>query len=73
MSESKEWMIGMILLMVLLFGLGFCIGSLIDECIKVDNLAKALSKDTNEYLHHRQDNFYDLLKLIKEKDKINDK
>ena len=34
MSESKEWMIGMILLMVLLFGLGFCIGSLIDECIK---------------------------------------
>ena len=73
MSESKEWMIGMILLMVLLFGLGFCIGSLIDECIKVDNLAKVLYKDTNEYLQHRQDNFYDLLKLIKEKDKINDK
>ena len=71
MSESKEWMIGMILLMVLLFGLGFCIGSLIDECIKADNLAKVLYKDTNEYLQHRQDNFYDLLKSIKEKDKIN--
>ena len=68
MSESKEWMIGMILLMVLLFGLGFCIGSLIDECIKADNLAKVLYKDTNEYLQHRQDNFYDLLKLVELKE-----
>lgn len=68
MSESKEWMIGMILLMVLLFGLGFCIGSLIDECIKVDDLTKVLYKDTNEYLQHRQDNFYDLLKLVELKE-----
>lgn len=68
MSESKEWMIGMILLMVLLFGLGFCIGSLIDECIKADDLAKVLYKDTNEYLQHRQDNFCDLLKLVELKE-----
>ena len=68
MSESKEWIIGMILLMVLLFGLGFCIGFRIgafaDECAKVDDLAKVLYKDTNEYLQHRQDNFCDLLKLV---------
>lgn len=68
MSDSKEWMIGMILLMVLLFGLGFCIGSLIDECIKADDLAKVLYKDTNEYLQHRQDNFCDLLKLVELKE-----
>ena len=68
MSESKEWMIGMILLMVLLFGLGFCIGSLIDECIKADDLAKVLYKDTNEYLQHRQDNFCNLLKLVELKE-----
>ena len=68
MSESKEWMIGMILLMVLLFGLGFCIGSLIDECTKADDLAKVLYKDTNEYLQHRQDNFCDLLKLVELKE-----
>ena len=67
MSESKEWMLGMIL-MVLLFGLGFCIGSLIDECIKADDLAKVLYKDTNEYLQHRQGNFCDLLKLVELKE-----
>ena len=68
MSESKEWIIGIILLMVLLFGLGFCIGAFVDECIKVDDLAKVLYKDTNEYLQHRQDNFCDLLKLVELKD-----
>ena len=68
MSERKEWMIGMILLMVLLFGLGFCIGSLIDECVKVDDLAKVLYEDTNEYLQHRQDNFHDLLILVELKE-----
>ena len=67
MSEIREWMLGMIL-MVLLFGLGFCIGSLIDECIKADDLAKVLYKDTNEYLQHRQDNFCDLLKLVELKE-----
>ena len=63
MIEIREWMPGMIL-MGLLFGLGFCTGAVADECIKVDNLAKVLYKDTNEYLQHRQDNFYDLLKLV---------
>lgn len=67
MSEVREWMLGMIL-MVLLFGLGICIGSLIDECIKADDLAKVLYKDTNEYLQHRQDNFCDLLKLVELKE-----
>ena len=68
MSESKEWIIGMILLMVLLFDLGFCIGAVADECAKVDDLAKVLYKDTNEYLQHRQDNFCDLLKLVELKE-----
>ena len=68
MSENKEWIAGMIIIMVFLFGLGFCIGSLIDECIKVDDLAKVLYKDTNEYLQHRQDNFCDLLKLVELKE-----
>ena len=68
MSESKEWIIGIILLMVLLFGLGFCIGAFVDDCIKVDDLAKVLYKDTNEYLQHRQDNFCDLLKLVELKE-----
>ena len=68
MSESKEWIIGMILLMVLLFGLGFCMGATADEYIKVDDLAKVLYKDTNEYLQHRQDNFCDLLKLVELKE-----
>ena len=63
MSEIREWMLGMIL-MVLLFGLGFCMGAVADECLKADDLAKVLYKDTNEYLQHRQDNFYDLLKLV---------
>lgn len=68
MSENKEWMIGMILLMVLLFGLGFCTGAFADECTKADDLAKVLYKDTNEYLQHRQDNFCDLLKLVELKE-----
>ena len=68
MSESKEWIISMILLMVLLFGLGFGIGAVADECVKADDLAKVLYKDTNEYLQHRQDNFCDLLKLVELKE-----
>lgn len=68
MSENKEWIAGMIIIMVFLFGLGFCIGAFVDECIKVDDLAKVLYKDTNEYLQHRQDNFCDLLKLVELKE-----
>ena len=68
MSESKEWIISVILLMVLLFGLGFGIGAATDECVKADDLAKVLYKDTNEYLQHRQDNFCDLLKLVELKE-----
>ena len=67
MSEIREWMLGMIL-MVLLFGLGICIGAVADECVKADDLAKVLYKDTNEYLQHRQDNFCDLLKLVELKE-----
>ena len=67
MSESKEWMLGMIL-MVLLFGLGFSMGAVADECLKADDLAKVLYKDTNEYLQHRQDDFCDLLKLVELKE-----
>ena len=68
MSEGKEWILGMIIIMVFLFGLGFCIGAFVDESIKVDDLAKVLYKDTDEYLQHRYDNFYDFLKLIETKE-----
>lgn len=68
MLEDREWIAGLIITIVLPFVLGFCIGSFVDECIKVDDLAKVLYKDTDKYLQHKHDNFYDLLKLVKVKE-----
>ena len=68
MLEGKEWIAGIIIVVVLPFVFGFCVGASVDECIKVDDLAKVLYKNTDEYLQHRHDNFYDLLKLVEVKE-----
>ena len=73
MTEDNEWITAIIMFIVLIFGLGFCIGNIISDNIKTNNLAKVLYKNTDKYLQHRHDNFYDLLKLveIKEQECIN--
>lgn len=68
MNEAIEIIVSMIIIIVLIFGLGFCIGDIIANRIEADNLAKVLYKDTDKYLQHRHDNFYDLLKLVEIKE-----
>ena len=68
MTEDKEWVAGMAIAMVILFILGFFAGYVIDECTKKDDLAKVIYKNTDEYLQHRHDNFYELLKLVETKE-----
>lgn len=68
MTEGREWILGMFILIVLIFGLGFIVGTYVNESINIDNLAQVLYKDTDEYLQHRHDNFYDLLKLVETKE-----
>lgn len=68
MLEGKEWIAGIIIVIVLPFVLGIGIGAIVDESDKADDLAKVLYKNTDEYLQHRNDNFYDLLKLVETKE-----
>lgn len=68
LTEDKEWVLGLFMFIVIIFGLGFIVGTCVDESIKVNNLAQVLYKDTDEYLQHEHDNFYDLLKLIERKE-----
>ena len=73
MTEDNEWITAIIIFIVLIFCLGICISNIISDNIKTNNLAKVLYKNTDKYLQHRHDNFYDLLKLveIKEQECIN--
>lgn len=73
MTEDNGWIVAIIIFIVSIFGLGICIGNIISDNIKTNNLAKVLYKNTDKYLQHRHDNFYDLLKLveIKEQECIN--
>lgn len=64
MDKDFEFILGIIIAIVLIFGLGFGIGGFTDECIKSNSLAQVLYKDTDKYLQHRHDNFYKLLKLV---------
>ena len=68
MTEDKEWVAGMIITIVTLFIVEFFTGCVIDECTKADDLAKVIYKNTDEYLQHRHDNFYELLKLVEAKE-----
>ena len=68
MTEDKEWIAGMIIAVVIPFVLGFFTGDFTNECTKADDLAKAVYKNTDEYLQHRHDNFYELLKLVEAKE-----
>lgn len=68
MTEDKEWVAGMVIAMVIFFILGFCIGDSTNEYAKADDLAKVIYKNTDEYLQHRHDNFYELLKLVEAKE-----
>lgn len=62
---DKEWIVSMIITGFIILSIGFCIGAFTDEHIKTDSLAQILYKDTTKYLQHRNDNFFDLLKLVK--------
>lgn len=66
--DDKEWIAGMIITGLIIFFIGFGAGAFIDEHIKTDSLAQVLYKDTTKYLQHRNDNFFNLLKLVKAKD-----
>ena len=68
MTEDKEWVAGMIIAIVIPFILGFFAGDSSNECAKADDLAKVIYKNTDEYLQHRHDNFYELLKLVEAKE-----
>ena len=68
MIEDGELIAGIIITIVLIFVLGFCIGDITDEYIKSDYLARALYKNTEEYVQHKRDNFYNLLKLVEIKE-----
>ena len=68
MTKDREFIVSIIIIIVLIFGLGFCIGGIVANHIKADNLAKVLYKNTDKYLQHRHDNFYDLLKLVEIKE-----
>ena len=66
--DDKEWIAGMIITGSIIFFAGFCAGAFTDEYVKTDSLAQVLYKDTAKYLQHRNDNFFDLLKLVGEKE-----
>ena len=64
MTDYGECVVGMILSIAIPFALGISVGGFIDADNKADDLAKVLYKNTDEYLQHKHDNFYDLLKLV---------
>lgn len=68
MNEDIECVIYMIIVAAISFVLGLCLGGFTDGCIKSDYLARTLYKNTDKYLQHRYNNFYDLLKLVEIKE-----
>lgn len=63
--DDKEWIAGLAISYIIILFMGFCVGAFVDEHVKTDSLAQVLYKDTTKYLQHRNDNFFDLLKLVK--------
>ena len=68
MINDGECLVGMIIAIAIPFAFGIGVGWFMDANTKADDLAKVLYKDTDKYLQHRHNNFYDLLKLVELKE-----
>lgn len=68
MNDYGECLAGMIIVIAIPFAFGIGVGGFMDANTKADDLAKVLYKDTDKYLQHRHNNFYDLLELVEIKE-----
>lgn len=68
MNDYGECLAGMIIAIAVPFAFGIGVGGFMDADTKADDLAKVLYKDTDKYLQHRHNNFYNLLKLVEIKE-----